>query len=107
MDINVEGITYKLTYHAKKRMGSRGVKMDELIEALENTKKITRQVANDLQEERRIIVGRNRVSVVVTLKNVIVTVYNFKKEFYRSKSKQKRNTKQRKLKQKYGNRVKK
>lgn len=105
MELKIDGTAYRLTGHAKYRMERRGVAMNDLVEALENIKNRRKQVKEGF-ETRYLITGRNDVSMVVTVTNVIVTVYNYKKEYYASKNKSQFNKKRRHLKKEYGNRLK-
>lgn len=104
MELQIGKDTYRLTAHAKHRMKKRGVSIDDLVEALQNIKRVRKQVKED-SEERILITGRNKVSCVVTDTNVIVTVYNYKKEYYASKNKHAFNKKRRTLKKEFGNRL--
>jgi len=105
MDLQIGDITYKLTTHAKYRMNKRNVSMTDLVEALSNIKTERKQLKEGF-ETRVLITGRNNVSIVTTVSNVIVTVYNYKKSYYDSKNKSKFNKKRRGLKKVYGNRLK-
>lgn len=105
MDLKIDGKVYKLTAHAKKRMKTRGVSVNDLVEALQNIKNKRKQYKEGL-ETRHLIAGRNGTSAVVTETNVIVTVYNYKKQYYDSKNKSQFNKKRRALKKEYGNRLK-
>lgn len=103
--ITIDGVKYKLTLHAKERMLSRKVSLAELVEALRNTKSKRKQY-KDAHETRHLYAGRNGVSCIITITNVIITVYNYKKEYYASKNKNQFNKKRRHLKKEYGNRLK-
>ena len=105
MDLKIDGTVYKLTSHARYRMNKRKVSINDLIEALENIKKV-REHVKEGYETRKLITGRNNVSIVLTLENVIVTVYPFTKQYCKSKRKNQFNKKRRQLKKIYGNRFK-
>ena len=105
MKLKVNNIEYILSKHAKHRMDKRKVSMDDLVEALTNPKYKRIQEKKGC-ESRYILAGRNKVTVVISLKNIIVTIYNYKKEYYASNDKCKRNQKSVKLKKKYGSRYK-
>ena len=105
MDLKIGDKVYKLTTHAKYRMNKRGVSVNDLVEALSNIKNQRKQVKEGF-ETRVLITGRNDVSIVATVTNIIVTVYNYKKCYYDSKNKSQFNKKRRQLKKVYGNRIK-
>ena len=105
MDLKIGGIVYKLTNHAKMRMKRRKVSINDLIEALGNIKAKRKQIKENC-EDRVLVTGRNDVSAVITKTNVIVTVYNYKKQYYDSRNKSHFNKKRRQLKKVYGNRLK-
>ena len=105
MDLQINGTVYKLTNHAKYRMEKRGVSIDDLVEALSNIKARRPQYKEGF-EARVLLTGKNNVSAVTTISGVIVTVYNYKKQYYDSKNKSQFNKKRRQLKKVYGNRLK-
>lgn len=106
MRINVRGVEYKLTNHAKMRMKRRGIKLSEIVDTLANIK-IRRQYTREEDGEVRIMLSnKNNITVIVTPENVIVTVYTFSKEYHKNKSKNKNNKSRRQIKRNKGNRIK-
>lgn len=106
MTLNIDGVEYTLTHHARYRMEKRSVSMCDLLEALSNIKFTRKQTNRKDEEERILITGRNQVNVVITKTNVIVTIYSYKRAHHESKRKQSFNKKRRAIKKKVGNRFK-
>jgi len=105
MDLKVNGIVYNLTAHAKHRMKKRNVSVNDVVQALDDFKFRRKQTKHGY-EDRVVIVGRNKVTIVITIDNVILTAYNYKKEYSESKLKQLTNKNNRHNKKKFGNRMK-
>ena len=103
MDLKINDVVYQLTAHAKQRMSKRGVSVTDLVEALENIKQRRKQERKGF-EPRELLIGRNKVNIVITTSN-IVTVYNNKKEYYATRSKNQFNKKRRQIKKRVGNRL--
>ena len=104
MELKIKGIIYNLTEHAKYRMERRSISVDDVVEALENIKSKIIQVKNNI-EDRFFITGRNRIGVVIGKYNAIITVYNYTKQYYDSKAKNKFNKNRRQVKRRVGNRI--
>mgnify|MGYP005991039729 CR=1 FL=1 len=104
MKLAVKGVNYNLSAHALERMIKRGISVESLVECLTDIKDRKTHLT-DGKETRYVITGRNKLTAVITKTNVIVTVYNFRKEYYASKTKNKLNKKRRALKRKHGNRL--
>ena len=102
MQIKVNDRTYKVSEHALTRMRKRKVKLDDLVQALKDIKH-----TRPRDDERYLIMGRNKVTAIITKTGVIVTVYPHRQEHIDCKRKQKKNKNRLKNKRKYGNRVRK
>jgi hypothetical protein len=97
---------YILTKHALKRMNSRNVTIEDLIDALSSPKQIRRQVKEGYNDAYSVL-GRNRVVVILNLEmNVIVTVHRINSKYAGAKGKHGKNKKRRDLIKIFGNRVK-
>jgi len=105
--VKINNIEYKITPHAKYRMKKRGVSVTDLVAALEDPKSIRKQSKRDGKPQRIGVIGTNKVTVIYEEDSkVIITVYNYKNEYYKAKGKHRRNKNRLDLKRRHGNRIK-
>lgn len=102
--IKINGTTYKLTKHARHRMERRKVTLEEVEKALSKIKLKRRQMKEG-QPDRWLLSGRNDISIITSLDNVILTVYRYRPEFLKGKNKENYNKKRVQLRRKYGSRI--
>jgi len=104
--LEINGTDYRITKHALKRMNTRKITIEDLIEAISAPKSIRRQSKAGF-EDSFLIIGRNKVNVILNLhKNVVITVHKLNHHYGKVKNKKKKNTKRRDLIKVFGNRVK-
>ena len=73
-------------------MDKRRVSLDDLVAALQDPKSTQKQKLVGRKPLRIGIIGRNGVTVIFEEKSkVIITVYNYRKEYYKTRAKQRRN----------------
>ena len=105
--IKVNGNFYALSRHALSRANKRKITLEEIEEALTAPKKILR-LAKKGKDDSLTFIGRNSVSVVVSLDHTtIITVLRRSKQYSQGRHKNRRNARQVKNKRLYGNRAKK
>ena len=101
-----EGVYYMYP-HAIKRMESRGISLEQLVEAL--THKVPLVILEnkaDTAHKRVRLRGKNGITLILKLPDHIITVWRYSREYSRSKRKEKENarglsTQQENRKQKY------
>ena len=81
--------------------------MEELTAAIEHPKSVRRLPTREGKQQRMGCMGRNKVTVIYEEETkVIITVYNYNKDYYSAKNKHRRNKNRRNLKKELGNRIK-
>jgi hypothetical protein len=105
--LKVNGIEYILTKHARDRAKKRKITEDDIREAIADTKILRPSRAFDTDCSTYVLVGRNKVLLVLdNTKRIIITVHHANKSYHNAKTKCKRNKRQVKNKKLYGNRAK-
>jgi len=94
------------TRHAIKRMNTRNITIEDVMEALESYKQFRRQ-AKEGYEDSYVILGRNKVQVVLNLeKTVVITVHKFNTNYGKARNRHHKNKKRKDALGIFGNRVK-
>jgi len=107
MYLEAGGERYVVTMHAQYRMKKRKITEEDLVEAIEKCRSKRKQYRKEGQtEDTYLVMGRNKVSFIVSEHNVIITIYNHQKEVTIGRIKSDKNKNRRQLKKKYGSRVK-
>ena len=105
MKIVINNYELIITRHAYKRMRKRGIELEEMVEALEDSKLKHKQTKEGFSD-RYLFIGKNDIAVVLSRDYVVVTVYRYNDAYVEAKSKHRKNKKRRQHKAFFGNRYK-
>lgn len=88
-------------------MAKRGVTIEDMVDTLSNPKRVQKLTLRGKKSQRIGITGANKVTIIFEeASKVVITVYNYRTEYYKNKAKQRRNKNKLNLKRQFGNRIK-